>query len=336
MKPDAEDFSAAVEHGIIDARQADALREFFSARRQQPGKRTENFRIVNNFGEVFICIGQIMILSAIASVPLLFGVITLPVMAIVYWLMAEFFSFHKPRLAPTIVAALGFAALAARSYAIFAEGDLAGFWTLLMSGNYVFLLVLAVSLAIAFIRFRLPFLLLPLAVAATACVYFAASSMFPRLPYLVIFGACGIAILVAAIWLDSLDPLRQSRTTAYAFWLFVIGSPLTIHPLFFLVLSYDQFGTTVGVILGCALVATLLGLVLDRRSLVASSLIYFTISIGYMNSQFAADIATTVTVTALMIGTGVVLLGIFWYPLRSAIMRNLPRFAMFEKLPPYA
>lgn len=214
MKLDPEDLAAAVENGIIQPGQADALTDFLTARAQRPGARTENFRVVNNFGEVFICIGQVMILSAIASVPFLFGAITLPVMAVLYWLMAEFFTFRKLRLAPAIVASLGFAALSARSYAVLAEGDLGGFWTLLLSGKYTFLLAFAVAIALAFIRFRLPFLLLPLALSATACVYFLASTIFPGLPYLAIFGACGLAILATAIWLDSLDPLRQSRTTA--------------------------------------------------------------------------------------------------------------------------
>ena len=161
MKLDPEDLAAAVEQGIIQPGQANALTEILTARAQQPGARTENFRVVNNFGEVFICIGQVMILSAIASVPFLFGAITLPVIAVLYWLMGEFFTFRKLRLAPAIVASLGFAALSARSYAILAEGDLSGFWTLLLSGKYTFLLAFAVAIALAFIRFRLPFLLFP-------------------------------------------------------------------------------------------------------------------------------------------------------------------------------
>ena len=331
-----DDLDAAVDTGILDAKQAKALQDFLTTRHQTPPGRNENVRVVNNFGEVFICIGQIMVFTNLSFMPDLIGTLTLPLAAVVYWIMAEFFTFKRLRLAPAIVATILFAVLALRSFAMLVDGNSSGFGELVFSGHAPYYLALAFFLIAAFARFRLPVLLLPLAGAATAWAYFFAVSNFPNLPLFGILGTCGIIILATAIWLDSLDPLRRSRTTAYAFWLFLIGSPMTIHPLFISLILSENFTQAMLFVLGCAILATLLGLLLDRRSLVASSLIYFAVSINHMNQKMSGDTFSAISTTLFIIGMGVILLGTFWYPIRSKLMSMLPRLSFLSKLPPYA
>ncbi|MGI9481313.1 MAG: hypothetical protein ACR2OR_03040 [Hyphomicrobiales bacterium] len=327
MKFTKDDFVAAVDAGIIDARQADALEQFHKERLQAPRARNEHFRLANNFGEIFICIGQIMVLTVLADSSLVWVIAG----ACLFWAMGEYFSFHKPRLAPAIVASVGFAYLAANAASAFIFPENA-FTVFDFKVELIGIAALA-SLA-AFLRFRIPFLLLPIAAALTLLSIMVARDVFPGLPYLTIFAVCGLLILGLAIWLDAQDPLRQSRVNSYAFWLFIIGSPLTIHPLFFSILKSQDLSNIALVIFLCAVAASTLGLILDRRSLVASSLIYFTVSIGYMNSQASGSISGAVVPTTLIVGTGVILLGVFWYPLRTQLMRLLPEHPLLEKLPP--
>ena len=327
MKFSRDDFVAAVDAGIMDSDQAEALQRFHAERLSAPRGRNEQFRLANNFGEIFICIGQIMVLTVVADSSLVWLIAG----ACLFWAMGELFSFHKPRLAPAIVASLGFAylATAAADAVLFAGPPTTLFGLTPEQVGFVALFLLA-----AFLRFRIPFLLLPIAAAASLFLFFVASEVFPELPYLAILAVCGVLILGLAIWLDAKDPTRRSRANSYAFWLFIIGSPLTIHPLFFSILGNGDLSQIALVIFLCAMAASALGLILDRRSLVASSLIYFTASIGYMNSQATGSVAGAVVPTTFIVGTAVILLGVFWYPLRNQLMRLLPEHPLTEKLPP--
>ncbi len=349
MKLEREDLNAAVENRILSAEQADALQDFLVVRHQTPRAGAENFRVTNNFGEIFISLGLIIMFIALTALTSIFDVssrtagstsmalyIVAPALAALFWGFAELFTFRRPQLSPAIVSAILFAASLTACFSVYVNGEPNLFAPIFSFDDTLLNFVRALALGLAFIRFKLPMLLLFFAAASAQAVFALVSTQFPGLPYNAIIGICGLAILLSAIWLDTLDPLRQSKTTAYAFWLFIIGSPMTIHPLFFSVLMSGEISQTVLIVFACALTATLLGLLLDRRSLVASSLIYFTISIGYVNAQFAGTIDLTLPLTALIIGTGIVLIGVFWYPIRTVFMSNLPRFSFLEKLPPYA
>ena len=68
MKLEREDLNAAVENRILSAEQADALQDFLVVRHQTPRAGAENFRVTNNFGEIFISLGLIiMFIAAVFS-----------------------------------------------------------------------------------------------------------------------------------------------------------------------------------------------------------------------------------------------------------------------------
>ncbi|MGI9372471.1 MAG: hypothetical protein ACR2OJ_08240 [Hyphomicrobiales bacterium] len=349
MKLEREDLNAAVENRILSAEQADALQEFLAVRNQTPRAKAENFRVTNNFGEIFISLGLIIMFMAMIRAVGIFDIssatsgtlssvklVAIPALAALFWAFAEFFTYKRPQLLPAVTSAILFVVAVTSAASLYLHGNPDLLDATFAFENTWINLVRALAFGLVFMRFKLPMLLLFFAAAAAQTAFVFLSTQFPALPYNLILGVCGLAILLTAIWLDTLDPLRNSKTTAYAFWLFIIGSPMTIHPIFFSVLMSGEIEQTVLIVFICALSATLLGLLLDRRSLVASSLIYFTISIGYMNSQIPGTMNLTLPLTALIIGTGIVLIGVFWYPIRSLLMGKLPQFSFLEKLPPYA
>ncbi len=334
-----DDLEAAVEHGIISARAAKALSEFTLKRANVPRAANEPFRIVNNFAEVFICIGLFIIFFAASTLLFMFGLNFLPLMILVFWAFSEYFTFHTIKTAPAIISVGLLAYLLVEAIFHFTGNTAANQSYFSQSTTSLFYVALAWAavLGVVFARFRLPILLLPLVAAITISISLTLSLDTEDAKFLIPLGVCGLITLAVATWLDSRDPLRRSKTNAYAFWLFIIGSPLTIHPLLvgIFVSMPDNSETIIAIIvLAIAVLATLTGLLLDRRSLVASSLIYFTLSIGWLSSQIGAGVTMAVTTTSLTIGLGVVLLGVFWYRIRAVVLQLLPLPGLKAKLPP--
>ena len=107
------------------------------------------------------------------------------------------------------------------------------------------LAVVTGAFAITLFRFRLPILVFGLAVSATLLVFtYAMGHILPLQAFLAL-AACGIACLVAGIWLDSKDRSRTGPEHEWALWLFVVGSPLTVHAIMLHMLK-DYLPTVMG------------------------------------------------------------------------------------------
>jgi len=335
-----DDLTAAADDGIISAEQARALSEFAAQRRTRPRPSNERFIVVNNFAEVFICVGQIMAASAISTYAGFAGAERAPTVylaaALLSWLMAEVFVYRKPRLAPAVLAALMVVYFTVSAYTAATGGEAAPKGVVGAITDQLDAASIALSALLAsFLRFRLPFLLLPTGLVFTAVMFRAAGGLFPDLAFHWIIAGCGLSLLALAIWLDTRDPLRQSRVNDFAFWLFVLGSPMTIHPLFAsAILTSEDWGSMTFLIAGCALGTSFVGLVLDRRSLIASSLLYITIAIGYASFDSQLGFIGPVFFAPLVVGISVILLGVFWYPVRSALLKRLPLNPLLRHVPP--
>jgi hypothetical protein len=141
---------------------------------------------------------------------------------------------------------------------------------------------------------------------------------------LLLFGA-GLAVFALALWWDAGDRLRQTRRADTAFWLHLLASPLLVHSAFTslgLGESAAQWHTALAVALlyvGIALVS----LAIDRRAMMVAALAYVLVAFsallkgqGFVNLNFA--------ITALAIGSALLLLSAFWHPVRSVVVRALP------------
>lgn len=333
-----DDLEAAVEHGVISAQSARDLTDFTLKRAKVPRAVNEQFKLFNNFSEVFICLGLFIVYGAFSSITstALLGLQVLPAGVIGFWLLAEFFTFRTTKNAPAMVAALMACLLALHSVMHFAGFEVSTIWTLTGEHAPVVWGTLAGLLALAFARFRIPFILAPLVISLSLfAISYSGSAVFDK-QVLAPIGLVGVLAIALAIWFDSRDPLRRSRQNAYAFWLFVVGSPMAVHPVFSTIwLNGDgaRIQLTLAAIFVAAVVATLVGLILDRRSLVASSLVYFTVSIGYLNFGLSGNLPVALAVTSLIIGCFVILLGVLWYRVRNIVMLLVPA-VIARKLPP--
>jgi len=128
-------------------------------------------------------------------------------------------------------------------------------------------------------------------------------------------------------------------------WLFVVGSPLAVHPLFVTVIRdrvegrglsevFDGGGTIL-LVIGLAFVVSFVGLLLDRRSLVTSSLIYLAGAFAYLLFRTLGDPISLLGIIPLIIGAYVILLGVAWRPIRRAVLNTLPGQGILRHLPRY-
>ncbi|MHB2168296.1 hypothetical protein [Alsobacter sp. R-9] len=333
-----EDLTAAVEAGIISARQADALADFAAGRAGRARPSDERFVILNNFNELFVAIGLVLLATA-AHLALRFAPQPLPFyaalgFAVLSWGIAEVFAFHRPMMLPAIVAALAVCLFAVQALTL--SGIAMRFNGTAMLGSlsvWQGQATLIGGLLAVVLRFRVPFLVLPLAGAVAATVTIGSGDLA-----LLVAGLCGVVLLVLAVWFDLQDPARLKRASQFAFWLYVAGSPLTVHPIFLLVLGLQQDGGGIAplTILAMAAAVTLFGLVMDRRSPVISTLAYLAIAFGTTLSKAGGSGVLVVDSTMAMIGLYVVLLGVGWRSVRRLLFRLLPVGRLSDRLSPVA
>ncbi len=337
-----DDLASSVEDGIITPQQADAIR----ARR---AARDEPFRLVSNFGDVFLCIGLLFVYWSrgaflrIADLPPLW---VHAGFAALFWLIAEFFVFGARRKFPAVAAI----ALFVLSVHRVAEQYLGGISLFDLAVAYSgaldvgirpveHLWVVTLALLAALVRFRQPIVVLGLGLCITLLAFAYARETMAETPARLVFVACGATFLLLGFALDMKDKARTGIWHEWAMWLFVLGSPLTVHPLFLGLIGeqlaaarVDSFNDFVrldleGLIWAVALLAaafSLLGLLIDRRSLVASTLLYLSAILTYATLRSGLGLSTAAAVVPLTIGVLVILLGAGWDHARAALLRIVP------------
>ena len=341
----------AIEEGVISQQQADAIRAI-GARQQV---REEPVTLVNNFGDLFLCLGLLIVYLSMSRFATLMGmepVVVYLAFAVLFWVLAEIFVFKAQRKFPAVVSALLFIWLGVQAYQTVVPNSFS--WTAIFTGKgEVGLLGLTTALfTVTLIRFRLPILVFGLAVSAVLLVFTYAMRHVEPLAAFSVLALCGAALLAAGIYLDFKDRSRTGPEHEWALWLFVVGSPLMVHGLMlhqmkaFLptvigftatgtdpALLVDQMGGIIWTISGLAILFTVIGLILDRRSLVASSLLYFTGALSYAAFQSGAGLTVIFAAVPLAIGLLVIVLGLAWNPLRDLVLRVVP-FAHWFRPPP--
>ena len=339
MTPDEID--QAVAKGIITPGQALELKA--EASKKDPGAEEEPFAFVDNFGALFVVVGLLILQGAPSlfsavlvfqgntyAFPLIYGAF-----ATIYWVLAESFTRARRRL-PATVAALLFV----YDGAVSAQWLVAGGIDRLENGTTEFFAFAAILLAIALARFRLPLLVLALALSIVAL-----AMALLEAPTLWIMGGCGLTSILIGIVLDLKDPTRTGPWHQWAMWLFVVGSPLAVHPLFVTVIrdriegrgvsEVFEGGGTIALVIGLAFAISFVGLLLDRRSLVTSSLIYLAGAFAYLLFRTVGDPISLLGIIPLIIGAYVILLGVAWRSIRGAVLSALPGQDILRHLPRY-
>jgi len=302
----------------------------------------ENLRFLRGFSDVFIAIGMGLLalgLSALAA--LLGGGLSFIGAAAIMALLAEYFGRKRRAHLPTLICALAFLLFTQRGVGVLVYdwGWGAGLTTSVIT---------AAAMVLFYLRVRLPFCI---ALIAVSLLYLCYSLLFRAAPNWagahfgwVLFSG-GLGCFITALLYDIKDLHRKTRFSDNAFWLHFTAAPLIIHGLaleavslksemlFNLVPVVTLTDSDAFIILLIVAVIILIGLAINRRALIVSSLGYAAIAIGFLAHKTGAGFGMSAAMALLCIGAGIVLLGAAWHGLRNRLITLLPKWRIFP--PPY-
>jgi hypothetical protein len=330
-----QDVRDAVAAGAISAEAAEALRVYVEGARVAPASDEETFRLVNSFNDIFVTIAVVLLLVAMGGI----GAAIAPgisgaLVASSAWGLAEYFTRQRRMALPSIVLLLTFVGgvFAAPTEIISQyEPEHLGATVsgLLMTGAC---LIAAAGAWLHWRRFHVPITVAAGAAALSGTVItlilVATGNRGPDtekwiLPLVFLAGLCVFAY--AMRW-DMSDRARETRRSDVAFWLHLLAAPMIAHQLFqWLGITH---GDTVGaggavLVLAIYVVFGLVALTVDRRALLVSALAYVLYALTRLFQEFGV-VELNVAVTALVIGSALLMLSAFWTPIRNAMVTHLP------------
>lgn len=314
-----EDIASAIKAGALSEEAALSLRAHVAQLRQTPAVDEEHFRLVTGFNDIFVVIACVLLLVSVnwigTSFASWFGAFA---SAIVSWGLAEFFTRKRRMALPSIVLLLAF--VGSVFFTVFISfGD----------SGLVFASALAALAAwLHWLRFRVP---ITVAAGATAALGSVAALLLTTLPEAknfinIIAFVAGVALFVLAMRWDSADTLRQTRKSDVAFWLHLQAAPLLVHPVFTALNIFDgqtHWGQALAVI-GLYVAIALISLAIDRRALMVSALGYVLYAFSALLKVYGV-VSLGFAITALAIGSALLLLSAFWHPCRKFALNFFPQ-----------
>jgi hypothetical protein len=355
-----EDLDAAVKAGVITPEQRAALAKQAGTpdATQVPhpaaGDPDERFQFSRGFNDVFLAIGVALITGAFLtqwSPSQGSGIGFLLAGAAVLWAISELVVGRHKAVLPGIVAVTGIGLLVSLAAGHLAfnyfydgksfRGGLSNSWWWNYPFGVWFSATGAGGLAVLayYLRFRLPFAWLPMGYCLAQAVVTLLSYQLGfegALPFLnatsLILGA---VLFVLAMQFDGSDPHRVTRRSDCGFWLHMAAAPFIVGPVISMVGGATSTGAAI-VIIAMVLVLGLVALIVDRRALLVSSLLYFGFAVTYLITQTAsvAGFQNSLMLTLGILGAFVLLLGLGWHPLRRLLLAPFSGAGWLKYLPP--
>ncbi len=361
-----QDLNEAVAAGALDATAAASLRNFLDGDRSAPAVDEEQFRLITSFNDIFVTIASLILLFAIAWIAQALGnAIGLVVsengragpsflapaaVAATAWGLALFFTARRRMALPSIILVFAFVGgvLVATGLleaqlmigTIKGLGDNEPLAKAIVSGLGA--IAAAVATLAAYLhwrRFHVPVTIAAGAAAAVGVILAILGALlanqFNDVRYMVLGATLllGIAVFLFAMRWDASDQGRTTRRSDVAFWLHLLAAPMIVHPVFTL-LGLNDGNATIGeglIVVLLYVVIAVAALAIDRRALLVSALAYVLYALTDVFEQIGA-VGLSVALTALVIGSALLLLSAYWHQARRLIVVRLPG-ALQSKLP---
>jgi hypothetical protein len=337
-----EHLEDAVNCGLITREQAAALSVLAQPPANptdQPPRDDEHFQFLNGFNDIFLTIGVVFVSLSMLALGSSGG----PLLGlIVAWAMSEVLVLQRRSVLPGIALAIFFSLFAAWCVQIIAGQSALNGWC-----------VSGAAAALYYWRFKLPFALLIIAVsAAAALILLSVTRFYPDyaarfdknfISNAIIIPALisGILTFSAAMYFDVSDPGRTSRRSDNGFWLHMAAAPLIVHPtiapLFAASAEAPVSESQSLTVLGIVLILGVIALGIDRRALLVASLAYVLVAIGYLlkhGEHLGAGMPSWIGVPMLIVGAMVLILGLWWQPIRAMLLSPFQNSPILKMLPP--
>lgn len=326
------DLESAVVAGVLTPSAAAAFREHMAAVRAAPLADEESFRLITGFNDIFVGIAIVLLLTALAWLggdvtPGLGGFLV----AGTSWLLAEYFTTRRRMALPSILLLLAFVGgVAVTQFGILYEvlgedADISERVGAMIGGGIG--LMTAGAAWLHWRRFHVPITVAAGAIASVGVFLAIVAATYPDIERNILWFVLvsGVATFAVAMWWDRQDRARTTRRSDVAFWLHLAAAPMIAHPVFHLLgvmdgqISIAQAIVVVMLYLGFAVVS----LAVDRRALLVSSLAYVLFAMSALFDRFGA-VSMSVSLTALVIGSALLMLSAFWQNVRKAIVQPMP------------
>ena len=314
-----DDIDAAISAGVLTQATADAFREHVEKRLAQPSGDEEHFRLVTGFNDIFVVIACALLLLSVGWIGNSFAPLVGAVaVAIAAWGLAEFFVRKRRMALPAICLLLAFVASSYYAGALLLPDG--------KGATIIGPLLAALGAWVHWRRFHVPITiaagLIPVVILVTTLGAGLLGGPEFLLPIMLL---AGIAVFVLAMRWDAQDRARQTRSSDVAFWLHLLAAPLIVRPVFSAINTLGDDADIVRVLAVGALygLIALVSLAIDRRALMVSALAY----VLYAFSALLEDsgvVSLSFAITALVIGSALLMLSAFWHPSRMALLKRLP------------
>ena len=314
-----EELDSAVAAQVLSAQSADAFRAFVAERRHTTIKDEESFRLLTGFNDIFVVIAIGLLLVSLGGLggTLAAGAGALLV-ALAAWLLAEYFTRQRRMALPSIVLLLAFV------------GGVFGATLAALKGNDPAPIFASAASALAawvhWQRFRVP---ITVAAGAAAVVAIGVSTLLRAIPggehwLLPLMFCAGLLVFGCALRWDLSDRDRRTRRSDVAFWLHLLAAPLLVHPVFGAMQRLDDHALAQTLlVLGVYVALGVVSLAINRRALMVSALSYVLFAFTALLRE-SGVVSLSFTLTALVIGSALLLLSAFWHPCRAAVLQWLP------------
>lgn len=349
-----QELDDAVASGVISAEAADALRAHVERQRSSAIADEEQFRLITGFNDIFVSIAAAILLFAVGWIGQSIGqasglfisdhgevgpsfLAPLPIAATA-WGLALFFTAKRRMALPSILLLLAFVGgvLATSAFALV---EAIGPDRFNGPNQLLAATVGGISAAIAagaawvhWRRFHVP-ITVAAGAAAVAGLFLAivigivqpGNSEAAKNVILGFVLLLGIGMFLFAMWWDASDRARTTRRSDVAFWLHLLAAPMIAHPIFTLIgLNKGTVGTGEALlVVGLYVLFGLTALAVDRRALLVSALAYVLYALTELFKQFGA-VELNVALTALVIGSALLLLSAYWHQARKLVVARLP------------
>ena len=330
-----DDLESAVTAGVLTPEAAAAFRTHATQLRSAPVADEEHFRLVTGFNDIFVVIASVLLLASLSWIgtAALGPALGAAAVAVAAWGLCEFFVRRRRMALPAIVLLLAFvgSVLVAGLYGLSSLG-LSGYGPLTGAAALA-----AAAAGFHWWRFRVP---ITVAAGCAAVLGFLIAVLLGFFPTVrnyttLLFFVAGAAVFALAMRWDAADTRRQSRRSDVAFWLHLLAAPLLVHSAFSaLGVTAAPIGTGQALaVVALYIVIALVSLAIDRRALMVAAL-------GYVLYTFSAllersgMVSLNFAVTALVIGSALLLLSAFWHPSRALVLRRVGS-GLQSALPPF-
>lgn len=318
----------AADENIISPDQIDPLYNFLqqsptdSVAENNIDNREEPLKFIRSFGDIFITLGVLILVISInlSDISGLFYLIP----AAGFVLVAEWLVRIRRLALPGMAILLSILYFTNKAITFNNENaTILGF------------AVLAVTSFLFYLRYKMPFSLLPLAASLVAMVTIMIGIDVFTNP--IIFAACGLVVFAVAFWFDSRDTKRESILSDGAFWLHLLASPLIVHGLMVTMLVSDQAWIKA---LNKELLMLiffagffLLALLLDRRAMLISTQLYIIYAITQIFKDNITSAEDIIIYVLIAIGLFIIYFGAYWYKTRRLIFGTLSGSAISRYIP---